>query len=126
MYINNVGAISQALFARGNPKFDTVLSAQWQATQVSLFSIANCVGRIVLGSAADFGKHHWGWHRSYWMSVVSVIFILSQIFAFSVEDVKSLWRASTALGFAYGGMFGLFPTITIESFGLGEKLNYRL
>jgi hypothetical protein len=120
MYINNVGAISQALFARGDPDFDTVLSAQWQATQVSLISIANCVGRIVLGSVADFGKHHLGWHRQYWMSVISALFILSQIFVFSVGDVTSLWKASAALGFAYGGMFGLFPTITIESFGLGE------
>jgi MFS family permease len=123
MYINNVGSISQALFARDNPDFDTVLSAQWQATQVSLVSIANCVGRIALGSAADFGKHHWGWHRSYWMSIISIIFILSQIFVFAVEGVTSLWQASVTLGFAYGGMYGLFPTIMIESFGLGESLN---
>ena len=123
MYINNVGSISQALFARGNPDFDTVLSSQWQAAQVSLVSIANCVGRIALGFAADFGKHHWGWHRSYWMSVISIIFILSQIFMFTVEDVSSLWMASVALGFGYGGMFGLFPTIMIEGFGLGELLS---
>ena len=123
MYINNVGSISQALFARGNPDFDTVLSAQWQATQVSLISIANCVGRIALGSAADFGKHQWGWHRSYWMSVISIIFILSQIFMFNVEDVSNLWLASVTLGFGYGGMFGLFPIIVIEGFGLGELLN---
>ena len=123
MYINNVGAISQALFAHDNPDFDTVLSAQWQARQVSLISIANCVGRIALGSAADFGKHHWGWHRPYWMSTISTIFILSQIFVFAVGDVTSLWKASITLGFAYGGMFGLFPTIVIESFGLGEPFS---
>ena len=125
MYINNVGAISQALVARGNPDFDTALSAQWQATQVSLVSIANCLGRVALGSAADFGKHHFGWHRLYWMSVISIIFILSQIFVFAVDDVTNLWKASTALGFAYGGLYGLFPTITIESFGLGEILHSK-
>lgn len=123
MYINNVGSISQALFAHGNPDFDTVLSAQWQATQVSLVSIANCVGRIAIGSAADFGKHHWGWHRSYWMSVISIIFVLSQIFVLAVEDVTSLWQASTTLGFAYGGMYGLFPTIVIEGFGISKLLS---
>ena len=123
MYINNVGTISQALFARGNPNFDTVLSAQLQATQVSIVSIANCVGRIALGYAADFGKHHWGWHRAYWMSVISIIFILSQILMFNVEDVSSLWMPSVALGFAYGGMYGLFPTIMIELFGLGELVS---
>jgi hypothetical protein len=120
MYINNVGSITQALLAHGNPDFDTALSSQWQATQVSLISVANCVGRIALGSVADFGKHHWGWHRSYWMSVISIILLLSQIFVFAVEDVTGLWKASTTLGFAYGGMFGLFPTIMIENFGIGE------
>ena len=47
--INNVGAISQALFANGNPDYDEVAAAQWQATQVSTVSITNCLGRIVLG-----------------------------------------------------------------------------
>lgn len=30
-----------------------------------------------------------------------------------------LWAASATLGLGYGGMFGLFPTIMIEWFGLG-------
>ena len=50
--INNVGAISQALFANGNPDYDEVAAAQWQATQVSTVSITNCLGRIVLGTCA--------------------------------------------------------------------------
>ena len=50
--INNVGAISQALFANGNPDYDEVAAAQWQATQVSTVSITNCLGRIVLGKRA--------------------------------------------------------------------------
>lgn len=37
-----------------------------------------------------------------------------------VEDVNRLWLASAALGVAYGGMFGLFPTVTIDWFGLSE------
>jgi hypothetical protein len=52
--INNVGSISQALFAKGNPDFDDRKAAQWQATQVSAVSIMNCVGRLLIGrSAAD-------------------------------------------------------------------------
>lgn len=48
--INNVGSIAQALFARNNPDFDGVESAKWQATQVSVISIANCLGRITAGN----------------------------------------------------------------------------
>ena len=36
------------------------------------------------------------------------------------ESVKNLWIGSLMLGLAYGGMFGLFPVIAIEWFGLGE------
>jgi hypothetical protein len=41
--------MAQALFARGDPKFDTLESAQWQAAQVSITSIANCLGRMIFG-----------------------------------------------------------------------------
>lgn len=40
--------------------------------------------------------------------------------AIATDDVTVLWRASLALGLAYGGLFGLFPAIAIEWFGLGE------
>jgi len=55
------------------------------------------------------------------MSVISIILLLSQIFVFAVEDVTGLWQASITLGFAYGGMYGLLPTLMIEGFGLGES-----
>lgn len=35
--------------------------------------------------------------------------------------MQTLWIASALLGLGYGGMFGLFPTIMIEYFGLGEQ-----
>jgi hypothetical protein len=47
--INNVGSISQALFAKDNPAYDEKTAVRWQATQVSTFSIANCLGRILIG-----------------------------------------------------------------------------
>lgn len=49
--INNVGSISQALYAHGNPDYDEVESAQIQSLQVSTVSIMNCVGRIIIGQS---------------------------------------------------------------------------
>jgi hypothetical protein len=40
--------------------------------------------------------------------------------AVSTYDVADLWKASLALGLAYGSMFGLFPTMAIEWFGMRE------
>lgn len=128
--------MSQALFARGDPTFDTIESAQWQAAQVSITSIANCLGRVLfgmlftfnftivfiskIGSAADVAKHRYNWQRSYFIAMISFTFIVSQVVLYNVSSVQTLWTASALLGLGYGGMFGLFPTIIIEWFGLGQ------
>lgn len=38
--------------------------------------------------------------------------------AVATDEIEDLWKASLALGLAYGSMFGLFPTITFEWFGM--------
>ena len=52
--INNVGSISQALYAKSTPEYDEIEAAQWQATQVSAVSISNCLGRIIIGNVYAF------------------------------------------------------------------------
>ncbi|KAH9853298.1 MFS general substrate transporter [Lenzites betulinus] len=118
MYINNVGAISQALFANNNPDYDEVKAAQWQATQVSTVSVMNCLGRIVVGVIADFTKGKLRLPRSFCVVLVAIMFIISQVMCYSVDNIRDLWKASALLGAAYGGLFGLFPTLVIEWFGL--------
>ncbi|OSD01957.1 MFS general substrate transporter [Trametes coccinea BRFM310] len=118
MYINNVGAISQALFADNNPDYDEVKAAQWQATQVSTVSVMNCLGRILIGIIADFTKGKLGLPRSFCIVLVAIMFVISQAMCYSVDSVGNLWKASALLGVSYGGLFGLFPTLVIEWFGL--------
>ncbi|EJF60064.1 MFS general substrate transporter [Dichomitus squalens LYAD-421 SS1] len=118
MYINNVGAISQALFSHNNPEYDDVKAAQWQATQVSTISVMNCLGRISIGIIADFTKAKLRLPRSFCIVLVAAMFVISQVTCYSILDIGNLWKASALLGLAYGGLFGLFPTLTIEWFGL--------
>lgn len=118
--INNVGSIAQALFAAGNPSYDHVESAKWQSMQVSIISIANCLGRIFSGVGADLVKNRLALPRTYCICAVGFLFVVSQTVATRVEDVQHLWVASALLGLAYGGIFGLYPTIVIEWFGLGH------
>ena len=54
------------------------------------------------------------------MALVCSMFIISQVVVFNIDDVRNLWKGSALLGLAYGGLFGLFPTLVIEWFGLGE------
>ncbi len=48
--INNVGSMSQALFAHNNPDYDEKQAGKWQAEQVSHLSLMNFGGRIFIGS----------------------------------------------------------------------------
>lgn len=67
---------------------------------------------------ADSTKNHLRLPRSFCISLVATAFVVSQLTVYAVDDVRSLWKGSALLGLAYGGLFGLFPTITIEWFGL--------
>ena len=49
--INNVGSISQALYAKTHIVYDDVEAAKWQAAQVSILSLGNFAGRVLIGEA---------------------------------------------------------------------------
>ncbi|KAI0075891.1 MFS general substrate transporter [Panus rudis PR-1116 ss-1] len=116
--IGNVGLISQALYAVDSPVFDEKVASKWQATQVSTISISNSLGRIIIGIIADSSRHYMETPRSSYIAIVSLLFIASQIVAYNVSDIRHLWQASALTGFSYGSLFGLFPAVTIEWFGL--------
>ncbi|KAJ7470410.1 major facilitator superfamily domain-containing protein [Mycena latifolia] len=120
MYINNVGSMSQALFAKGNPAYDEVEASRWQAAQVSTISIMNFSGRILIGLISDNIKNRFGFPRSYSLVLVSLLFFSSQLLAAQITDVTDLWKASVLVGLSYGTIFGLFPTVCIEFFGLSH------
>ncbi|KIM70857.1 hypothetical protein SCLCIDRAFT_1207042 [Scleroderma citrinum Foug A] len=50
MYINNVGLITLALYANASPTYDEIEASTWRTTQVSILSICNWAGRILIGS----------------------------------------------------------------------------
>ena len=78
------------------------------------------------GLIADSTKNHLRLPRSLCISLVAAAFILSQLTVYSVDSVEGLWKGSALLGLAYGCLFGLFPTITIEWFGLRASLSLLL
>lgn len=119
-YINNVGTISLALFAKSNPTYDEVEASKWQAAQVSTLSVGNFVGRILCGLVSDFLRNHLHLPRAYSLCIVSSFFIISQALAIGISRVSTLWIATATLGVAYGGLFGALPAIVIDWFGLAH------
>ena len=49
--MNNVGTISQLLYAHQNPEYDKVKASGWQAAQVSLLSLMSFAGRFSIGKS---------------------------------------------------------------------------
>ncbi|KAI5994033.1 major facilitator superfamily domain-containing protein [Pisolithus albus] len=119
-YINNVGTISLALFAKSNPTYDEVEASKWQAAQVSTLSVGNFIGRILCGLVSDFLRNHLHLPRAYSLCIVSSLFIISQALAIGISSVSTLWIATATLGVAYGGLFGALPAIVIDWFGLAH------
>ncbi|KIO06756.1 hypothetical protein M404DRAFT_440131 [Pisolithus tinctorius Marx 270] len=139
MYINNVGSISLALFAKSALNYDEVEASKWQAAQVSTLSIGNFIGRILSGNRhlifhsssvrelmhlpgliTDFIRNHLHLPRAYSLCIVSSLFIMSQALAIGISSVSTLWIATATLGVAYGGLFGALPAIIIDWFGLAH------
>jgi hypothetical protein len=65
------------------------------------------------GAGADLVKSRLSGHRSYLLSLVSALFVVSQIVGSRVENVNHLWMASLLLGLGHGGIFGLLPTVRV-------------
>jgi MFS family permease len=79
------------------------------------------------GLAADITKNKLHRPRTYCVTFVAFLFIVSQIVLVIVDDVHNLWMSSALLGLAYGSLFGVFPTVCIEWFGLGKlQLAYSM
>jgi len=138
--INNVGSISQALYANTHTVYDDVEASKWQAAQVSILSLGNFAGRVLIGKIcvpltcfkliltncisgliSDFAHTHLRLPRAYCFCLVSFLFIISQATAIIVSSIETLWLATLLLGLAYGSLFGSIPTILIEWFGLGKS-----
>ena len=56
--------------------------------------------------------------RSYCLTLVAVLFFISQIVTVNINDIAHLWIASALVGLAYGSVYSLFPTLCLEWFGM--------
>ncbi|KAL1408363.1 GTP-binding protein rbg1 [Vanrija albida] len=118
-WINNVGAVTLAL-ARDGWSYDARAVAALQAKQVATISLLNCAGRIVAGAVSDLCKARFGVKRVWFLPIVAVMFLGSQLAVLRTTDVKSLWLVSAALGLSYGSLFNVLPMLVLEWFGMAH------
>lgn len=92
---------------------------------VSLISVMSFVGRLLSGIGSDIivKKLH---HSRFWCIVASSsIFTLAQLAALSISNPHRLWLVSGLSGLGYGALFGVYPALVADTFGVsGLSVNW--
>ncbi|KAH0496558.1 hypothetical protein TgHK011_003910 [Trichoderma gracile] len=118
MTINNIGNDANALWRHYNPSVDEPFLVSHQQIHVSILSVFNFVGRLLSGIGSDYLVKSLHASRIWCLAVACGIFLLAQVCALQIEMPQKLVFVSGLSGLAYGGLFGVFPSIVAETFGI--------
>jgi len=105
-----------------------------QAMHVSILSVCSFSGRLLSGEfffqdscckahvcpgvGSDFLVKILKASRLWCLTVASLVFLAAQIFALNIENPHYLGLVSGFTGIAYGFLFGCFPSLVAEAFGI--------
>ncbi|KAI0998784.1 hypothetical protein K3495_g9412 [Podosphaera aphanis] len=118
MTINNLGNDVKALSHHWNSSIDEGSIIKRQAVQVSTLSICSFFGRIASGIGSDFLVKVLKTSRIWCLVMASLIFLAAQVSALLVENPNFLFLISGPTGLAYGFLYGCFPSLLAETFGI--------
>ncbi|KAI1658437.1 MFS general substrate transporter [Daldinia decipiens] len=118
MTINNIGNDVTALWRHYDDSIDDKTLVLRQQLHVSILSIGSFSGRLLSGVGSDFLVKVLHASRVWCLVVASGIFSLAQICALNVTNPHLLGFVSGFSGLGYGFLFGVFPSIVAESFGI--------
>ncbi|KAI1344568.1 MFS general substrate transporter [Xylariaceae sp. FL0016] len=118
MTINNIGNDATALWKHYDDSIDDTTLTLRQQMHVSILSIGSFAGRLLSGLGSDFLVKVLRASRVWCLVVASTIFALAQICALNILNPHLLGFVSGLSGLGYGFLFGVFPSIVAESFGI--------
>jgi len=96
-----------------------------QLFHVGVISLASFTGRLLSGIGSDYLVKRLKMSRFWCLVVSSTIFTLAQIAAIRIENPHYLWFVSALTGLAYGALFGVYPALVADAFGVkGLSLNW--
>ncbi|MCJ1474448.1 hypothetical protein MMC13_003106 [Lambiella insularis] len=117
MTINNIGN-DAPLWSH----YDDSVSPGWiqkrQLMHVSILSVLSFVGRLLSGIGSDLIVKKLHMSRSWCLFISSLIFSAAQLCGACIENPNRLMFVSGTTGLAYGFLFGFFPSVIAETFGV--------
>ncbi|KAI0532562.1 major facilitator superfamily domain-containing protein [Xylaria digitata] len=118
MTINNIGNDASALWKHYDDSIDDKALVLHQQLHVSILSLGSFSGRLLSGVGSDFLIKVLHASRVWCLVIASIIFSLAQICALNIVNPHLLGFVSGFSGLGYGFLFGVFPSIIAESFGI--------
>ena len=76
-------------------------------------------GRLASGVGSDVIIKKLNMSRFWCLFLSSLLFLLAQIFGITIAAPHALGLVSGLTGLAYGFLFGVYPALVVETFGIG-------
>ncbi|KAG6018139.1 hypothetical protein E4U54_000003 [Claviceps lovelessii] len=118
MTINNIGNDVNVLWKHHDQSVAEDFLIHQQQMHVSILSLCSFGGRLLSGVGSDFLARSLHASRIWCLLVASSVFMLSQACALVIEDPHFLGLVSGLSGLGYGFLFGVFPSLVTEAFGI--------
>ena len=124
MTINNIGNDSNALWRAYDPSKSKDYVLRRQLLHVSIISCASFGGRLLSGIGSDVLVR--SSHSRFWCLVASSgVFAIAQVCALLISNPNLLWLVSGINGLGYGALFGVYPALVVDAFGVtGLSMNW--
>ncbi|KAK3991347.1 major facilitator superfamily domain-containing protein [Cladorrhinum sp. PSN332] len=118
MTINNIGHNVKALWQTYDDTVSESFLIQRQQMHVSILSVGSFSGRLLSGVGSDFLVKVVGASRAWCLVLASLVFCMAQVAAINITNPHFLGFVSGLSGLGYGFLFGVFPSIVAETFGI--------
>ena len=107
-----------ALWRKYDPSVSDDMLVYRQQMHVSILSFCSFGGRLLSGVGSDFLVKVLHTSRLWCLVMAGGIFTIAQTCALSITNPHFLGLVSSLSGLGYGLLFGVFPSIVAESFGM--------
>ncbi|KND86880.1 putative membrane protein, partial [Tolypocladium ophioglossoides CBS 100239] len=118
MTINNIGNDVNALWKHFDDSVGQDFLVHRQQMHVSILSVCSFVGRLLSGVGSDFLVKSLHASRLWCLFVACLVFLAAQACALNIRSPNLLSFVSGLSGLGYGFLFGVFPSIVTEAFGI--------
>ncbi|OAA68515.1 major facilitator superfamily transporter [Niveomyces insectorum RCEF 264] len=116
--VDNIGHDANALWKHYDDSVDENFLVTHQQMHVSILSVGSFAGRLLSGVGSDFLVKKLHASRVWCLVVAAIVFVGAQVCAINIANPHFLGLVSSLSGLGYGFLFGVYPSIVAEAFGI--------